>query len=494
MHCKTFLQFATRAVAGAVAFGALAAPAAAQTVRLTQSNATVLRGGSHANTNLSSDPVLATRASNDDDERRRVLLKFDTHNTIPVNTPIAWATLTLTIAGGDGAPRTVVPYRVPFPYDVTRATWNRRKKSISWARGGGDAAEPYPAATVTDRVGSRATFDVTALIRGVVSGKFGPLRYSRILLVDTGAASRESFKEYYSDEAADPSVRPVLTVTYGRRSSPPASVPDRTPNPRDGDDGRGEPDDRDDRDDADDSPEGNASTLRVLHWNTHHGGRGTDGRYDPARIAALIAKINPEVVSLNEVDNRAQVDAIVSRVNAATGITWKTAYSGWGNLIMTRLRVDNTSVCVFNPGAGRKAAHLSTVVNGRRINLWSAHLAVDSARARLSEVDALQKCARSWSEASIIAGDYNMQASSAEYAAMTRSYKDAWIEAKRLGKTTNYSGNCDGCTRKSRIDYVFTSKGATALSVKSARIYDSRDSRGVLPSDHKPMLVTYTVK
>jgi hypothetical protein len=31
------------------------------------------------------------------------------------------------------------------------------------------------------------------------------------------------------------------------------------------------------------------------------------------------------------------------------------------------------------------------------------------------------------------------------------------------------------------------------LTLKSAQIFDTRDAQGVMPSDHKPMLVTYAV-
>lgn len=330
MHLQICSHVA-RTAAGVILSAALAVPATAQTINLTNSSATVLRGGTYANTNTSSATLLATRASSEATYARRILLKFDTHNNIPVNTPIASARLTLTVAGGNSQTRSVVPYRVSSSYDESYATWNRRKSGVSWGRGGGDIAESYGGASVTDNVGSRVTFDVTGLVRGAVSGKFGSLRYTRIALIDTGASSRDSYKEYFSDEAGDSSVRPVLTVTYGTTTTAPtttAPAPTTT------------------------APSTTGTSVRVLHWNVHHS-IGTDGRYDPGRIAAFIAKVNPEIVSLNEVDNTTHVNAIVTRVNAATGITWKTAYSGWGNLIMTRLALNNKSVCLFN--ADRKS-------------------------------------------------------------------------------------------------------------------------------------------
>ena len=67
-------------------------------------------------------------------------------------------------------------------------------------------------------------------------------------------------------------------------------------------------------------------------------------------------------------------------------------------------------------------------------------------------------------------------------------------EGQSLGVTTNYDGNCDGCTRNSRIDYMFFSKDASSLVLKGAEIIDTRDSSGAMPSDHKPMVATLDVK
>jgi endonuclease/exonuclease/phosphatase family metal-dependent hydrolase len=239
---------------------------------------------------------------------------------------------------------------------------------------------------------------------------------------------------------------------------------------------------------------GGQTTVRVLHWNTHHGGVGTDGVFDPDRLVWWVVQMQPDIISFNEVDDAGQAAMLHALVNAYTGTTWTSTFSGWGNQILTRLPAHDSSVCTFNPGAGRRAAHLSVAVNGRTLNIWSAHLAVDSASARLSEVYALQDCAQVWPEARIIAGDYNMQQSSTEYGAAAASYTDAWAAARSQGTAVNYSGNCDGCTRNSRIDYVFSSHGAWFLTVESAQIYDTADGSGHRPSDHKPMVVTYRVQ
>ena len=144
------------------------------------------------------------------------------------------------------------------------------------------------------------------------------------------------------------------------------------------------------------------TTVRLLQWNIHHG-IGTDGIFNPARIAQWIAAINPNLISLNEVPDQDTADAIEALVEQYTGQTWWSTFSGWGNQILTRLPVQSASVCEFNPAAGRLAAHVSAVAGSRLVNLWSVHLAVDSGGTRAEEIAALQSCASQWPEGRLLA-------------------------------------------------------------------------------------------
>jgi endonuclease/exonuclease/phosphatase family metal-dependent hydrolase/regulation of enolase protein 1 (concanavalin A-like superfamily) len=238
-----------------------------------------------------------------------------------------------------------------------------------------------------------------------------------------------------------------------------------------------------------------AGTLRVLHWNTYHGGRRTDGVYDPAGLVSWIVRFNPDVMTLNEVDNSTLANTIMTQLRAQKpGIDWQFHYDLRGNMTVSRLPIKSKSLCMVNSTADRQATHLSVTASGRTVNVWNAHLALDSSSMRTSETRAIQRCQQNWAEARIVAGDFNMQPETAEYKSMTEGHVDAFKAAKALGTFTNYSGNCDGCTRNSRIDYIFTSKGASTLALKSLQIFDTRNSKGVMASDHKPMLAIYTIK
>ncbi len=206
-----------------------AATAAAQsTLTLTDSSATTLRGGSYASTNFSHQTIIETRASSDASYVRRGLLKFDTHTTLPEGTPIASAKLTITVAGGSAETRTLSAYNENSSYDENVATWKSRKSGVSWSKAGGDIGARYDARSITSSVGSKVTFDVTALVQAVVRGDFDPSsRYTRVELIDEGGASDNSYKSIYSDEAPDPSTRPTLTISYGSGAAP-APVPLRS--------------------------------------------------------------------------------------------------------------------------------------------------------------------------------------------------------------------------------------------------------------------------
>ena len=168
------------------------------------------------------------------------------------------------------------------------------------------------------------------------------------------------------------------------------------------------------------------------------------------------------------------------------------ASKGIGNAIISRFPLSGGNVCHLS--SSRNAVGARLTVNGGSVNIWSTHLAVESGSYRVAEVKDLLPCMAGYAEQRIVAGDFNAGSSATEIDLMTASYIDAWAKAKSLGVTENYSGNCDGCTRKSRIDYMFLSKGATKLVIKEAEVIDTRNSSGVMASDHKPMVVTLEVR
>jgi endonuclease/exonuclease/phosphatase family metal-dependent hydrolase len=261
---------------------------------------------------------------------------------------------------------------------------------------------------------------------------------------------------------------------------------------------------------APESPPASASSgrsLRVLHWNIQHG-MGTDRKYDLDRLATWMAKMQPDVISLNEVErfssswgNENQPEVFATLLRQKTGHRWYVHFAqrsgqwssnGQGNAILSRFPFTQTDELRLS--CNRSAALAGIQVNGRTITLLSTHLDLDSG-CRTTQVSQLLAWFRSYPEARIMAGDWNAQASSGHVTTVTPTYHDAWAQAAAAGSAIDYPGNSRfGATRNTRIDYVFYSKSASTLTLRSAQVYDTRDTRGYMPSDHKPLVVTFEIR
>jgi exonuclease III len=77
-------------------------------------------------------------------------------------------------------------------------------------------------------------------------------------------------------------------------------------------------------------------------------------------------------------------------------------------------------------------------------------------------------------------------------AELNQNYADTWTVAAGKGTAVAFSGN-SGETKNGRIDFIFASKNAAYLTVKSSQVYDTRDANGVTPSDHRPVLTVFSV-
>ena len=483
-----FVLFTLLVLAGAI-------PAAAQSVKLTNANATTLRGGAYAGTNYGSQPVLETRASDDLSYERRAILKFDTQNTIPAGSSVSSAVLTITVAGGNSASRSIGLYRVPTSYDESAANWTKRKSSTSWSEAGGDTAERFAVATVTNVAGSRVAFDVTSLVQKNVSGAYGSNRYTRVELVDLGASSRDSYKRYYSDEASDSSVRPTLTVVLGASTTTTSSTTTTTTTS------------------TSTSTSSTGVKLRVLQWNLHHG-VGTDGRYDLDRIATWMAKMTPDVITLNEVEkytswgNEDQPARYQALLQAKTGQTWYKTFAqefgnwssnGKGHLILSRYPIEATSRTTITQSSGLKGAGAALeariVVNGRTVTFVLSHLDPSDSTMRLTQARDVIRWATSFPENRIVSGDMNAWPNQSSIAEFNKTYYDSWTVATSKGTAYQFAGlSPDGATKNGRIDYIFFSKYASNLVVLSSKVYDTRDANGYMPSDHRPVVTTFDVR
>jgi endonuclease/exonuclease/phosphatase family metal-dependent hydrolase len=138
-------------------------------------------------------------------------------------------------------------------------------------------------------------------------------------------------------------------------------------------------------------------------------------------------------------------------------------------------------------------ARVQIVVNGVTVNVFSTHLDADSSTRRVTQIAELKAWASNFSQQHIFAGDFNAWPGAAEIANMTAFAHDAWAVAQAQGTSVAYPGNEAGNTRNSRIDYIWFAKAASRLTLKAARVFDTRNASGVTPSDHRPVMATFEV-
>jgi endonuclease/exonuclease/phosphatase family metal-dependent hydrolase len=247
--------------------------------------------------------------------------------------------------------------------------------------------------------------------------------------------------------------------------------------------------------------------MRVLQWNLHHG-VGTDGKYDIDRIATWMARMSPDIIMLNEVEkytswgNEDQPARYKAMMEAKTGRRWYLLFAqefgawtsnGKGHVILSTYPLESTGL--FDMSWDRVGAQARITVNGRTISLLVTHLDPESQTRRLAQAQQMIQWGTGIAENRILAGDMNAWPDQSSIAEYNKTYNDSWAVAEAAGKAVGYSGlTPSGATKNGRIDYILYSKKAANLVVLGSQVYDTRDSNGYKPSDHRPVLTTFEVR
>jgi endonuclease/exonuclease/phosphatase family metal-dependent hydrolase len=463
-----------------IAIGSFAATASAQTtVTLgtpgTHINADLtIQGGGYAYADFSNSDALSSKVSTSESYTRRILLKFDTQNYIPANAVIQSAKLYLVLKTAESAEnRPFNAYWVNQSFAKGQTNWYYYKDGQAWSRAGGDYGQNFGTTYVGNAVGATYAFDLTKMVQAAVNGQLGS-RYTRVALLDAGAATSGNFREFYSTRALNSALWPRLVVTYGG-SSATAPAPAPAPAPT------------------------TSSTLRVMQWNIHKT-KDSNGVCNPDLIASGIAAQNVDVVSINEVNFFSGVCAwtfdmgekLEALVEQKTGVTWyrqNVNPNGVGNVLLSRIRPVSSSSYILDYGRG--VAQMTLVVNGRNVNVFSTHVEYDVASYRPIQINEARNFVNTFAEPRIVMGDFNTNPGTTDYYLMANTFGDAWASALSAGTAWSYNGT--GATHgTSRFDYAFYSKVAS-LAVTSVKVPDMRVN-GVVPSDHDPVISVFTVK
>lgn len=234
-----------------------------------------------------------------------------------------------------------------------------------------------------------------------------------------------------------------------------------------------------------------AALLRVMTYNIHHA-VGKDGNLDLARIASVISAANPDIVSLQEVDNFVPRSGNVSQMNQLGSLTGMQSYfgkarnlngGGYGNGVLVRNGIDirgTTNHQLPNPDNVEARAviemnlSIDSNANTTEFKFFATHLMHDSSAGRIASANFINDLVSGSSTPAILAGDMNYNPGSPAFNITDNQWDDA----------TNVANS--GKNRANQIDYIFY-RSNSQWSVDTASQFIINPTTNVA-SDHHPLL------
>jgi endonuclease/exonuclease/phosphatase family metal-dependent hydrolase len=231
-------------------------------------------------------------------------------------------------------------------------------------------------------------------------------------------------------------------------------------------------------------------TLRVLTYNIHHG-EGTDGIIDLSRQAEIVKSVQPDLVALQEVDERTERTSGVNQLQELARLTGMHAefgkamdYSGggYGVAVLSRWPIvgtRNNPLPTFQDREPRTALTALVRVDAAwpLLQFTSTHL--DQGRDegnRLAQVEHLNALEVGDEAPEILAGDMNSRPDTEVMKLLERQ----WTNATTADPSMPLAA--DGRPRF-RGDYILV-RPTHCWRVIEATVLDDR-----LASDHRPVLV-----
>jgi endonuclease/exonuclease/phosphatase family metal-dependent hydrolase len=229
-----------------------------------------------------------------------------------------------------------------------------------------------------------------------------------------------------------------------------------------------------------------AGRLRVLCYNIHHG-RGTDGRVDLERLADVISSTKPDLVALQEVDDRTQrTDRVdqTAKLAELTGLHGRFAhqidYEGgrYGQAFLSRFPLSDVTIH-WLPGVPERERRIAAAVSieweRQPLTFVSTHLHHANAEFRRQQAAALNETFGDLEGIVILAGDLNATPESEPLTILSRRWTSATSGQKRL--------TFPASTPERQLDYVLY-RPANRLKVLRAEVLDEP-----VASDHRPLFV-----
>jgi len=233
--------------------------------------------------------------------------------------------------------------------------------------------------------------------------------------------------------------------------------------------------------------------LRVLCYNVHWC-KGTDGKYDVARLADVINKAKPDLVALQEVDVGVKRSGRVHDVRELSKLTGLAArfgptqhYEGglFGNAVMTNLPILDVAIhpLPYTESTAERTTYPRGAIavtmqgpDGKPLRFVSTHFQHNVPEDRVAEAKAINKLFASTGDdlRTILAGDMNAVPDAEPVTELLKEWTNAIDEAA--------TPTAPATKPRSRIDYVFYRESSQFRVVESKVIPES------VASDHRPVL------
>jgi endonuclease/exonuclease/phosphatase family metal-dependent hydrolase len=231
-----------------------------------------------------------------------------------------------------------------------------------------------------------------------------------------------------------------------------------------------------------------APTLRVLTYNLHHG-EGTDQKLDLPRLARVIQSAKPDLVALQEVDNRTKRTGGVDQaaeygrlagLHVVFGKSMDYQGGGYGNAVLSRWPIARHEVHPLPSAPDREPRSVLVVTTKPdglpTLRFASTHLDhIRDATDRLAQATRLNELLAATDAPAILAGDLNATPEKTEMKSLFAKWTDA--------AAANPQPTVPAGQPRSRIDYVLL-RPAGAWKVVSATVLEEP-----VASDHRPGLV-----